>query len=62
MENLVPPIIFAINSNHVRMTAHASHQQVAMNANVHLDGKERIALTMLILAMVSDFIIPTNWK
>ena len=62
MENLVLPIIFAISSNHVRMTVHAFHRQVAMNANVHLDGKERIALTMLILAMVSDIIIPTNWK
>ena len=57
MENLAQRIIFAISSNHVRMTVHASHQQVAMNANVHLDGKERIALIMSILVMVSRIII-----
>ena len=57
MENLVQPIIFATSSNHVRMTVPASHQQVAMNANVRLDGKERIALIMSILVMVSRIII-----
>ena len=52
MENLVQQTIFATSSSRVRTTGHAYPQQVAMNVNVHLVGKERTVLIMSILAMV----------
>ena len=57
MENPVRQIICVINSSRVKMMELVSPQQVDMNVNVRLDGKEKIVQITLILVTVSLFSI-----